>query len=146
MTVASLCGPTCGTEFFVHVLGAVTLFGGVLAATVLAFAALRLAPDQAQVVRRVGFWTTVLLIVPAWVVMYFGGYWLLGDEGLDTQTPEWADAGITIASIGAGITIGLLILGWLAIKRPRLGGWVAVLATLYLIALGVAWFYMSAKP
>lgn len=146
MTVASLCGPTCGTEFFVHVLGAVTLFGGVLAVTVLAFAALRLAPERAQLVRRMGFWTTLVLMVPAWVVMYFGGYWLLGHEGLDTQTPEWADAGITIASIGAGITIGLLILGWLAIKRPRLGGWVAVLATLYLIALGVAWFYMSAKP
>jgi hypothetical protein len=144
--VASFCGPTCGTQLFVHVFGAVTLFGSVLAVTILAYAALRLGPDLAVVARRVGFWTTVVLMVPAWVVMYFGGYWLLGHEGLDKQTPGWANAGARIADIGAGFVLVLLVLGWLAIKRPRLGGWVAGLATLYLVALGVAWFFMSGKP
>ena len=94
MTVASFCGPACGTQLFVHVVGAIVLFGGVLAVTILAYAALRLAPDLAQLARRVGFWTTVVLMVPAWIAMYGGGYWLLGQEGLDKDTPGWADGGI----------------------------------------------------
>src|SRR5262249_7814052 len=146
MNVASLCGPTCGAQLFVHVLGATTLFGMVLAVTILAYAALRLAPERAALLRRVGFWTTVALMLPAWLVMYFGGYWLLGHEGLDHDTPGWANAGARIADVGAALLIALLVIGWLAIKRPRLGVWVAAVATLYLVALAVAWFFMSGKP
>ena len=40
----------------------------------------------------------------------------------------------------------LLVGGWLSIRRPRLGRWVAAIATLYLVALAVAWFFMSGKP
>jgi uncharacterized membrane protein YhiD involved in acid resistance len=143
---ASLCGPTCGGQLFVHLFGALALFGSVLAVTILAYAALRLAPERAQLARRVGFWTTLVLMVPAWIVMYAGGYWLLGHEGLDKQTPGWANAGARIADVGAAFVLALLVLGWLAIKRRRLGGWVAGLSTLYLIALAVAWFFMSGKP
>jgi len=146
MTVASLCGPTCGGQFFLHVFGAVTLFGGVLAVAILANAALRIGPERAQTARRIGFWTTLVLIVPAWIVMYAGGFWLLGDESLDEDTPGWADAGIQIAHVAAVLTLALLALGWLAVRRPRLGPWLAGLATLYLIALGDAWFFMSGKP
>ena len=73
MSFASLCGPTCGGQLFVHVVGALALFGSVLAVTILAYAALRLAPERAQLLRRVGFWTTLILTVPAWIVMYGGG-------------------------------------------------------------------------
>ena len=144
--LASYCGPTCGAELFVHVAGAFALFGGVLAVAILAYAALRLAPGPAQLVRRVSFWTTLVLILPAWIVMYFGGYWVQGHEGLDKDTPGWTEAGARIADAGAVLIIILLIAGWLSIRRPRLGPWVAGVATLYLIALGVAWFFMSAKP
>jgi hypothetical protein len=145
MTVASLCGPTCGAPLFLHVVGAVTLFGSVLAVTILAYSALRLAPERAQVVRRVGFWTTLVLMVPAWMVMYGGGAWVL-DREFPKHSPGWVDAGLHIADGAAVLTLLLLIFGWLAIKRPRLGGWLAALATVYAVALGVAWFYMSAKP
>ena len=146
MTVASLCGPTCGAQLFVHVIGALTLFGSVLAVTILAYAALRLAPERAQLLRRVGFWTTLGLMVPAWVVMYIGGYWLLGHEGLDDDTPGWADGGIQISHVAALLTLLLLVFGWLALRRPRLDRVVAALATIYLVALAVAWFFMSGKP
>ena len=146
MTVASLCGPTCGSQFFLHVLGAIVLFGSVLAVTILAYGALRLAPERAEFVHRVGFWTTLVLMVPAWIVMYVGGFALLGHEHLDDDTPGWADAGMQIAHLGAVLVLLLLIVGWLAVRRPRLGPWLAGVATLYLIALGVAWFFMSAKP
>jgi uncharacterized protein (TIGR03382 family) len=144
--VASFCGPTCGGELFVHILGAVTLFGSVLAVTILAYAALRLGPDLALVARRVAFWTTLVLMLPAWIVMYAGGYWLLGHESLDKDTPGWANAGARIADAGAVLVVLLLVLGWLGIRRRRLGPWVAGIATLYLVALAVAWFFMSGKP
>ena len=146
MIVASYCGPTCGTQFFVHVVGAIVLFGSVLAVTILAHAALRLAPELAQVARRVGFWTTLGLMVPAWIAMYAGGYWVLGHEGLDKDTPNWVAAGARIADAGAVLVLLLLVGGWLSIRRPKLGPWVAVIATLYLVALAVAWFFMSGKP
>jgi hypothetical protein len=145
MIVASYCGPTCGTQFFVHVVGAIVLFGSVLAVTILAYAALRLAPELAQVTRRVGFWTTLGLMVPAWIAMYAGGYWVLDHEGLDDET-GWVTAGARIADAGAVLVLLLLVGGWLSIRRPRLGPWVAAIATLYLVALAVAWFFMSGKP
>jgi hypothetical protein len=146
MTLASFCGPTCGGQLFVHVLGAVTLFGSVLAVTILAFAALRLPPEPAQFTRRVAFWTTLVLTVPAWIVMYVGGYWVQGHEGLDKDTPGWTEAGARIADAGAVLIIVLLIAGWFSIRRPRLGPWIAGVATLYLVALAIAWFFMSGKP
>jgi hypothetical protein len=146
VTVASLCGPTCGTPLFLHVLGAVTLFGSVLAVTILAYAAFRLAPEQAQLVRRIGFWTTLVLMVPAWILMYWAGAWVLDYEGLDKNEPGWVDRGLDIAHIGAALTLLLLLFGWLSTRRPRLGGVLAALATIYLLALGVAWFAMSGKP
>ncbi len=76
-----------------------------------------------------------MLIVPAWIIMYFGGYWLIGHEGLDESTPGWAEAGIHLAEIAAALTIILLILGWLARRRPRLGPWLAGVAVLYALAL-----------
>jgi hypothetical protein len=146
VTTASLCGPTCGSELFVHVIGAIVLFGSVLAVTILAYAALRLVPERAQLLHRIGLWTTLVLMVPAWIVMYVGGYWLLGHERLDKDTPGWADAGARIADVGAFLVVLLLVVGWFSIRRPRLGGLVAGLATLYLVALAVAWFFMSGKP
>jgi hypothetical protein len=146
MSAASLCGPTCGGQFFLHVIGALTLFGSVLAVTILGYAALRLTPERAQLARRVGFWMTLGLMVPAWIAMYAGGFWVLGHEGLDKDTPDWATAGARIADAGALLVVLLLLGGWLSIRRPRLGPWVAGIATLFLVALAVAWFFMSAKP
>ena len=146
MTVAAFCGPSCGTQLFVHVVGSIVLFGSVFAVTILAYAALRLGPDLAQLARRVGFWTTAALMVPAWIAMYGGGYWLLGQEGLDEDVPGWANGGIQIANVAAALTLLLLVFGWLAVRRPRLGGVLAGVATLYLVALAVAWFLMSGKP
>jgi hypothetical protein len=145
MTIASVCGPTCGSQFFVHVLGSLALFGGVLTVAIVSVAALRI-PAHALLLRRIAFWTTLVLIVPAWIVMYFGGYWLLDHEGLDDSTPGWAEAGIHLAEVAAALTIVLLVLGRLGLRRPRLGPWLAGVATLYALALAAAWFFMSGKP
>ena len=144
--LASYCGPTCGGQFFLHVTGALALFGSVLTVAILSYAALRVAPERAQLLRRIGFWTTLAFTVPAWIVMYAGGFWVLDHEGLNHDRPGWADAGIHIAHVAAVLTLLLLVVGWLSIKRHRLGGTLFFIAALYLVALGVAWYYMSAKP
>lgn len=145
MTTASLCGPTCGTQLYLHVVGATVLFGAVVAVAILSIAALRVE-SHAVLLRRLAFWLTLLAVVPAWILMYLGGFWLLGHEHLDKSTPGWANAGIDIAHIGAVLTLLLLILGWLSRRRPNLGGAVAALSLLYIAALAFAWFAMSGKP
>ncbi len=146
MTVASLCGPTCGVQLYVHVLGAVLLFGGVLAVTLLASAALTRPLEQALLLRRIAFWTTLVLLVPAFAVMRVGAQWVLNHEGLDKHTPGWAVAGFVISDAGVIVIILLGLLAWLATRRPRLGPYLAGLGAIYVIALAVAWFAMSAKP
>ena len=68
--------------------------------------------------RRVGFWTTLGLIVPAWIIMYCGGYWVLGHEGLDESDAGLGHAGARIADAAAVLDILLLVIGWLALRRP----------------------------
>ena len=78
--------------------------------------------------------------------MYFGGYWLIGHEGLDESTPGWAEAGIHVAEIAAALTImsAHSRLARAQAAAPRtVAGWSR---RLYALALGVAWFFMSGKP
>lgn len=145
MTTASICGPNCGAQLYVHVVGATVLFGSVLAVAIVSLAALRVE-SQALMLRRLAFWLTALAVVPAWILMYFGGFWLLRHEHLNDNTPSWADAGINIAHIAAVLTLLLLVLGGLSRRWPKLGGAVAALSLLYIAALAFAWFAMSGKP
>jgi hypothetical protein len=146
MSVASLCGPTCGVQLYVHVLGAVLLFGGVLAVTLLASAALTRPPEQAVVLRRIAFWTSLVFLVPAFIVMRVGAQWVLNHEHLDKHTPGWAVAGFTISDGGGVLILVLALLAWLSTRRPRLGPYLAAIGVINVLALGVAWFAMSAKP
>jgi hypothetical protein len=66
----------------------------------------------------------------------------------DAKTPGWLDVGFIVTEPGALLLLVMLILAWFAAKRERFraAGAVPWLASIYLIALGVAWFAMSAKP
>ena len=130
---------------FLHVLGAVLLFGGVASLAVVSVAGLRI-PNHAALLRRVAFRTTLLVVWPAYVVMRAGAQWILSREGLDDDAPGWVGVGFLVSDVGIIVLLVLTVLGWLALRRPRVGGWFAGLTVLYLVALGVAWFAMSAKP
>ncbi len=145
MTTASLCGPICGAPLFVHVFGSTVLVGGVATVVLLAFAALR-RPEHAGLLRRLAFGTTLVVVWPGFVVMRIGAQWVLNHEGLDQNTPDWAGIGFAVSDAGIIVLALITLLAWLAPRRPRAGSILAGLATLYLFALGVAWFYMSAKP
>jgi hypothetical protein len=141
----SICGPTCGAPLFLHVLGAILLFGGVAAVTILAFAALR-HNAEAAMLRRTAFATTLLVVWPAFIVMRVGAQWVLTREHLDKTTPGWIGVGFGVSDAGILVLALITLLGWLAQRRPRAGKFLAGLGVLYLILLGVAWFAMSAKP
>jgi uncharacterized protein (TIGR03382 family) len=130
---------------FVHVLGAIALFGGVGTLVLLSFAAQRM-PAQADFARRVAFGTLITVVWPAYVVMRVGAQWIYSKEDLHPDFPTWIAIGVGISDGGIVVLLLLTLLGWLMRRRPRAGTLFAGLAGLYLVALGVAWWAMTAKP
>ena len=145
MNVASLCGPTCGAPLFLHVLGATLLFGALLAVTTLAYASTRIV-DHGPMLRRLAFTIMLAGVWPSYVLMRVGAQWVLSHEGLDDDPPGWVGVGFLVSDVGILVLLVLTLLGWLGLRRPRVGMWFAGLAAIYLLALGVAVFAMSAKP
>ena len=129
---------------FLHVLGAMTLFGGVGAVAVLAFATRR-RPDQAALLSRLAFRTLLFVVVPAFIVMRVGAQ-LVVDKEYPDKTPGWVDVGFIVTEPGAVLLLITGILIWLSARRGRLMLAVPVLAGIYVVALGVAWVAMSGKP
>jgi hypothetical protein len=131
---------------FVHVLGAMVLFGGTL--TVAAFAWASARRPQRGLLARATFRTLLAVVLPAWIVMRIGAQWTQSKEDI-SGTPGWIGAGMAVSD--AGLVLLLVAVGlayWAA--RLRGAGWqpraVAVLSSLYLVALAVAWWVMSTKP
>jgi hypothetical protein len=131
---------------FAHVLGAVVLFGGVGTLVLLSFAAQRI-PAQAVFARRLAFSTLIAVVWPAYVVMRVGAQWIYDKEDLHPKFPSWIAVGVTVGDGGAIVLVALTVLSWLALRRrPSVTRYFAGLASLYLVALGVAWWAMTAKP
>jgi hypothetical protein len=143
--IAALRPDAWDFPLFLHVLGAVLLFGGTASLVVISVAGLRI-PDHAVLLRRLAFRTTLVVVWPAYIVMRIGAQWILSREGLDKDPPGWVAVGFVVADGGIVVVLVLTLLGWLALRRARLGPWFAGLSAVYLVALGVAWFAMSAKP
>ena len=132
-------------EVFLHVLGAITLFGATAAVAVLALAA-RGREEQAPLATA-SFWILLVLALPAWVVMLAFGTWAEATADFPGN-PGWIDIGSGIADLGLLVLLaaGFLAFRW---KRNPTAGWpvtaLGVLTGLYLVALAVAWWAMSAK-
>ena len=131
---------------FVHVFGAVVLFGGSAALVIVSFAGLR-TPEHAHLLRALAFRTLLMVVWPAYIVMRVGAQWILSREGLEDDAPGWVGVGFAVSDVGIVVLLVLTLLGWLALRRrPSVAPYFAALAGLYLVALGVAWWAMSAKP
>lgn len=131
---------------FLHVLGAMTLVGGVFAVTIAAWAAWR-RPDSA-VLQRAAFWGLLAVAVPAYVVMRLAASWIESDEGLNHgHQPNWLKIGMGVAD--GGLLLILVALGaaywWRRSANPVAARIVAGLSTILLVALAVAWLAMSGK-
>jgi hypothetical protein len=133
---------------FLHVLGAILLFGGTGTIAVLGFA-MRGRSAHAGLLARLAAWTWLLFVVPAWILMRAGAQWI-GDKEYPDTTPGWVGVGFVVSEAGGVLLLLLGILAWLSARRGGLGRRLAlavpVLASVYLAALAVAWWAMSTKP
>jgi hypothetical protein len=134
---------------FLHVFGAIVLFGSTATVAIVGFAS-RSRDEHAALLSRVGLWTFLLGIVPSWILMRAGGQWIVDKEFPNgANTPGWVDVGFIVSEPGAALLIVLGITAWLWKRRRGTGApalVLSLLATAYLLALGVAWFAMSGKP
>ena len=147
--VAAIRPDSWNLPLFLHVLGATLTFGAVGTVALLSFAARGRVPEQALLLRRWGLWTGLLGVVPAFVLMRVAAQWIADKEYPgDAKTPGWLDVGFIVTEPGALLLLVTLILAWFAARRERFRAAAAVpwLASVYLVALGIAWFAMSAKP
>jgi len=131
---------------FLHVLGATLLFGAILSAAILSLAAWR-RPD-ARALGRATFFTLLIAALPAWVLMRAGAAWIYSKEGFSgNNDPTWIGVGFIAAE--PGLLVILVATGvafwWRRSNKPVAGHIVAVLSSLYVILLGVAWLAMSGK-
>ena len=146
MTLLYLRPHSWDASLFVHVLGATVLFGGTLALTVLALAARR--GGGSALLARYAFRTLLLVVLPAWIVMRVGAQ-LIASREFPHHAPGWVTVGFAVSEPGLVLIVAMGILAWRSARSGGTGGAaraVAVLAPVYLAALAVAWFAMSAKP
>ena len=121
---------------FLHVLGAMVLFGAVLAALIASGAGHRAAAFKA-----------LLIAVPAWVLMRGGAEWTYSHGYSAVKSQTWLKLGMNIAD--GGLIVLLLALGaaYWAQRTPnaRAARIASALCGVYLVLLAVAWLAMTGK-
>jgi hypothetical protein len=147
--LAVLQGPSGRLPLFVHLLGAVATFGGVGTAAAVGWVARQRPPEQALLLRRVAWRTLLYVVIPGFIALRGGAQWIQ-DKEFPGDAPGWTDVGFIVTEIGGVLVLlPLLVTGFLAARRPtvnRLALAVPALASLYLAALAVAVWAMTAKP
>jgi hypothetical protein len=130
---------------FLHVIGAMTLVGAVLTATIVAWVAWR--RPGVPVLARTAFNSLVFVGVPGYIVMRVFAEVIASDEGYKHNLPSWITIGRNVAD--GGLLLLLLTAGcsfwWLRSGKPRAGRIVAGLSSVYLVLLAIAWLAMSGK-
>jgi hypothetical protein len=131
---------------FLHVFGAMTLFGAALTAFLAAVAAWR-STDSAAL-RRAVFLSLLVVGVPAYVAMRGGAQWIYSKEGFTgNDDPSWI--GIGFGAADGDLVLLLVTIGvaywWRRSARPLAGRIVTGLSAVYLLVLAIAWLAMSGK-
>jgi hypothetical protein len=121
---------------FLHVLGAMLLFGAVLAAFVALMAGHRAAGLK-----------SLLVAVPAWILMRGGAEWTYSNGYSAVKNQTWLKLGMNIAD--GGLIVLLLGIGaayWSQRTSSGRATRIAIgLCGVYLVLLAVAWLAMSGK-
>ena len=131
---------------FLHVLGAMVLFGVALTSVVVSAAGWR--RPGAEPLRRTAFWSLLVVGLPAYVAMRGGAQWIYSKEGFSGNgDPTWLGIGFLVAD--AGLLVLLLTIGfaywWRRSGSALAARIVAGLSGLYVVLLAVAWLAMSGK-
>ena len=137
---------------FLHVLGAMILVGGLLAAA----ARSACARGDARFL-RLGYWTLLAVSLPGWVLMRIGAEWIYSKEGWDdlpdgSTTPVGSPPDLSSPTLGGLILLVSLIVGGVGVYRLREGKGAGllkatlVLSLVLLAAYLVAVWAMAGKP
>jgi hypothetical protein len=129
---------------FLHVFGAMVLFGATLATAALAFAGPRV-----PAVSRSAFWSLLAAALPAWVLMRVGAQSIYSKEHhqIFEKDPTWIGIGFLVADLGLLIllvTIGFAF-WWKRSLKVVPARIVGGLSLIYLALLVIAWLAMSGK-
>jgi hypothetical protein len=135
---------------FLHVLGAMVLMGGLLAA-----ALALLMGRHARLLQGLGFRYLLLAALPGYLAMRIGAEWIYSKEeeffpGEDD--PAWVGIGYITSDLGALILLVSLIVGGIGARKARAGGGAgltraaAILTVILLAMYAVAVWAMAAKP
>jgi len=157
MTVLAATRPTdWDFPLFLHVLGAMILVGGLVAAVGMqAYAWKRRDPGELLGYSRGGFWALLTVALPGWVLMRVAAEWIRSKEGwTGDDDPAWLGIGYLVADAGFVVLLVTVLLAGLGVRRLRrpgatanaLGRVATPLATLLLIAYLIAVWAMTAKP
>jgi hypothetical protein len=132
---------------FLHVLGATLAFGATATVAIVAFAGRRATSERGLWLRGLAFKIGLFVLVPAWILLRVAAGWVDSKE-FPHHEPGWVGVGYPVTEGGLLLIIVMLVLGRLSARRreTRMAAVVPWLATIYLVALGIAWFAMTAKP
>lgn len=135
---------------FLHVLGAMVLVGSTLTSASL----LGLARGDVRFL-RLGYWTLLLVGLPAFILTRLAGEWLADREGwYDEGVPDqvWLGIGFIVTDLGGLLFLIGLIAGGIGVRRLRHGKGTRLLTTtmalslVLLAAYVVAIWAMAGKP
>ena len=159
--LAAIRADSVNFPLFLHVLGAMLLVGLLLAVSAAILIGWR-RTDPAEVVglTRMGLWTLVVGVFPAYLLMRIGAQWTeseaygdLPEAAKDAiEDSAWIGIGYITADIGALLILISIVLSIIGLRATRRGGGiglgrvVGVIATLLLVAYVVAVWAMTTKP
>jgi cytochrome bd-type quinol oxidase subunit 1 len=132
---------------FLHVLGAMVLVGAVLAAVIVSWVGWR--RPALPVLARTAFWSLAAVGIPAYVVFRVAAQIIYNDEKdiFGGKDPTWI--GIGYGASEPGLLVLLASIGfaywWKRSGKPVAARTVAVLSSVYLVLLAIAWLAMSGK-
>jgi uncharacterized membrane protein len=133
---------------FLHIIGALFVFGFLAAAAYYLFRARR---DGSPSLARLGFRLMLLGVVPSYIVFRVAAQLLLNEEGLQDADLAWVNIGFIVTDVGVLAIIAATVNSAIAMKgregEPSRAASVAAWScSILLVGFVVALWAMAAKP
>ena len=130
---------------FVHVLGAMVLFGALLLSGTALLSAWR-GEDAGAL--RLGYRSLLIGALPAWLVMRVAAQWVLEESAFD-EDEAWIGIGFATSELSLLLMIAATVLAGISARRGEGGGRVraaVILVAIALVLYAVAIWAMTTKP